>query len=258
MSAKILLLDIENAPCTAYTWGLFNQNIGINQIVEDQYLLSWAAKWLDEDEVMWDALPEHKRNYKRNKKDDKAIAKSMHKLMQEADVIVGHNGDRFDLPKLNAAFLKHGLDPIPPYKTVDTLKAARHYFKFTSNRLDFLGTFLGVGNKIEHEGFPLWTKCMEGDMDAWERMVDYNKQDVLLLERVYIKLRPYIRNHPNLATFNDKETLCCPNCESEDVNKRGFYRTNVSKFQRYKCNDCRTNFRGSKNLRKTTVVRNAL
>ena len=258
MTAKILLLDIENAPCQVYTWGLFNVNVGINQIIEDQYLLSWAAKWLDDDEMMCDALPYHKRTYKRNKKDDSSIAKSMHKLLMEADVVIGHNGDRFDLPKLNAAFIKHGLEPIPPYKSVDTLKAARHYFKFTSNRLDFLGTFLGVGNKIEHEGFGLWEKCMNGVEEAWERMIDYNKQDVLLLERVYLKLRPFIRNHPNLATFSDSTDLSCPNCESTDVNKRGFYRTNVSKFQRYKCNDCRTNFRGAKNLRKSPAVRNAL
>lgn len=259
MKAKILLIDIENAPMNVWTWGLFKQNIGINQVNEPSYLLSWSAKWLHEDEILWDALPEHKRSYKRNKKDDKDITKSIHKLIAEADVIIGHNGDRFDLAKLNAAFIKHDLGPLPPHKTVDTLKTARQYFKFDSNRLDFLGTFLGVGNKIEHEGFPLWDKCMKGEPDAWERMVEYNMEDVRLLERIYLKLRPYIKNHPNLATFETSDDMHCPNCASTDINRRGFYHTNVSKFQRYKCNDCRTNFRGTKNLKKgTTRTRNAL
>lgn len=233
--AKILILDIETAPTVAYVWGLFDQNIGIDQIVSDSYVLCWAAKWYGSKEVLFDSIKKYPR-FKKEPHNDIEIAKSAHKLMSEADIIVAHNGNSFDFKWLNYIFLKHGLDPVPPYKTVDTLQVARGNFYFTSNKLDFISQRLGVGAKVKHEGFGLWTKCMAGDNDAWKRMEKYNKGDVLVLEGVYTKLRPFMKRHPRVV---NSEGIKCPICGSFHLEARG-YLTNLSgKFQRYQCLDCR-------------------
>jgi len=154
----------------------------------------------------------------------------------EADIIVAHNGNSFDFKWLNYIFLKHGLDPVPPYKTVDTLQVARGNFYFTSNKLDFISQRLGVGAKVKHEGFGLWTKCMAGDDDAWKRMEKYNKGDVLVLEGVYKKLRPFMKKHPRII---NGEGIKCPVCGSFNLQANGFLTNLTGRFQRYKCLDCR-------------------
>jgi len=231
--AKILILDIETSPTVAYVWGLFDQNISIDQIVSDSYVLCWAAKWYGKKEILFDSIFKYP-TFKKNPSSDLEIAKSAHKLMSEADIIVAHNGNSFDFKWLNYIFLKHGLDPVPPYKTVDTLQVARGNFYFTSNKLDFISQRLGVGAKVKHEGFGLWTKCMAGDPEAWKRMEKYNRGDVLVLEGVYTKLRPFMKKHPRVTDHNFK----CPLCGSKRLIQNGFLTNTTGKFQRYKCTDC--------------------
>lgn len=236
-ASKILVLDIETAPTKAYVWGLWKQNIGINMIDRDWYMLSWAAKWLGDGSVMANALPDYKR-YELDKENDVRIVRSIWKMLDRADVVIAHNGKRFDIPKLNARFLYHGMKPPSPYKVVDTLQTARAAFKFTSNKLDYLAQHLGVGKKIDTGGFELWEKCMKGDRDAWEDMVEYNIADVMILEDVYMKLRPWIKPHPNLGLYTDSNEMVCPTCGSSHVHKRGHYYTNVGRYQRYNCTSC--------------------
>ena len=177
---KILLLDIESAPNTAYVWGLFKQNISISQIVNSSEMLCWAAKWLGSNDIEFASIMGGKRK----------MLQRIHKLLDQADAVVHYNGSRFDIPTLNKEFLQADMPPPAPYMQIDLLRTARQQFRFPSNKLDYVGKALGVGQKESHEGFELWIKCMNRDPDAWQRMEAYNKQDVLLLEQVYYKFLP--------------------------------------------------------------------
>jgi len=235
---KILLVDIETAPTLAYVWGLFDQNVGIDQIKQDSYVLCWCAKWFGKRGTMFDSIQNYPL-FKKEPANDINIAKSAHKLLSEADIIVAHNGDGFDIKWLNYIFIKHNLPPIQPTKSVDTLKVARANFLFTSNKLDFISQRLGVGAKVKHEGFGLWTKCMAGCKKAWQRMERYNRRDVLILERVYERVRPFMKSHPLLRPIkeraNGKE---CPLCHKPRLQKRGFNTTSIGRFIRYQCMAC--------------------
>lgn len=233
MSARILLLDIETAPLRGYFWGLWKQNIGTNMLEADWRMLTWAAKWLDEDDIMYDSCHYHK-----DFEDDREISVSLHALLDEADVVIAHNGHRFDVPKMNTRFLQHGLMPPSPYRQIDTLITAKRMFKITSNRLDFIAKFLGVEGKDSSSGWHLWEGCLNGDDQSFEKMVEYNVQDIRVLEDVYLALRPWMPNHPNVANYTDNAEHECPKCGSSDVQRRGYARTQVGKYRRYQCNDC--------------------
>ena len=230
---KILLFDIETSPLISYTWGLWDQNVV--EVKKDWYILSFAYKWLGESKVTVKALPMYS-DYLKDKDDDEALCKDLWKLLDEADIVIGQNGDSFDIKKANARFIIHGMKPTSPYKTVDTLKVARKYFKFTSNKLGDLGKYLGLGNKEETGGFATWLGCMEGDMKMWTKMIKYNRQDVILLEKVYLRLRDYMNNHPR--TSDDPITSRCPNCSGTHLQKRGVTRNKVTTLQRLMCSSC--------------------
>jgi hypothetical protein len=247
---KILLFDIENAPNTAYIWGLWQETTSQEMVDMPWFMLCWSAKWLGKKEIYSSALIDFPQNYKKNKEDDSLILKSLWKLLDEADIVVAHNGKNFDVRKANARFIINKMPPPSPYKVIDTLLEARKYFFFTSNKLNDLGKYLGVGQKVETGGFKLWKQCMEGDLKAWDKMVRYCKNDIILLEKIYLKLRPYMETHPNINIYADNDSPKCPKCGSDNVKKEGFYYTNVSKYQRYSCVECKGWFRGRQNLRK--------
>ncbi len=250
--AKILILDIETAPNLAYVWDIWNQNISLNQIHKDWFILSWAAKWLGSNEMFSDSLFNYPSTFKKDKEDDSKIIKSVFKLLDEADIVVAHNGDKFDIPRLYTRALIHGINPPSPIRTIDTVKIARKVFGFTSNKLDYIAGFLDIGHKLKHPGMEMWLACMSGDPAAWEKMVKYNEQDVRLLEKVYIKLRPWHKWHPNLGLYVDDSSNApvCPKCGSNNIIKDGTrtMKTNMSKYQRYYCKNCGAYSRGRKNL----------
>jgi len=232
---RTLLFDIENAPGTAYIWQLKNDYINPGMLKDEWYMLCWAAKWLGEKKIMSSALYEHK-GYNPKKPCDKAILGDLWKLLDGADIVVAHNGDKFDVKKSNARFIRNGMTPPSPYRTVDTLKEAKKHFMFISNRLNELGRILNVGEKIRTGGFDLWEDCMNGDLRAWKKMVRYCKNDVILLEKVYLKLRPYMRTHPNISII--KGSASCSKCGSVNLRGRGYFYTNASKKHVYECKDC--------------------
>jgi hypothetical protein len=231
---KVLLFDIETAPNLAYVWDKYEQDV--IAFKKERYMLSFSYKWLGDAKIHAYSLPMFK-GYKKNPEDDKELVRKLHQLFEDADIIVAHNGDNFDIKMANAAFARHGLTPPAPYKTVDTLKVARAKFRFNSNKLDDIGSLLGLGRKHDTGGFKLWLGCLAGLNSAWKKMVDYNKQDVVLLEKVYLKLRPWMTNHPNM-NLDDGKAPACPVCKSTEVIRRGFAYTSVSRRQRYCCADC--------------------
>lgn len=232
---KILLLDIETKPLTVYAWGLWKQNINISHIIDSSGMLCFAAKWLGESKVHFHSVENDGINL---------MLEKAHALLSEADAVVHYNGSRFDIPVLNKEFLLADMSPPSTYQQIDLLKTARQRFRFPSNKLDFIANTLGLGKKLKHAGFDLWIQCMAGDADAWKEMEKYNIQDVLLLEKVYHKLLPWIVNHPSHSVHANND--CCTNCGSVHLQRRGFAFTNSMKYQRYQCNSCGSWMRSKK------------
>lgn len=244
---KILLLDIESSPNVAHVWGIWQQNVGINQLMESSYVLCWAAKWLGSDEIEFDSVYKSK---------PKAMLRRIHALISAADVVVHYNGTKFDMPTLNKEFLLHDLPPPSPYKQIDLLRTVRSQFRFPSNKLDYVAQRLGLGKKQAHEGHELWVKCMNNDKDAWLRMEGYNIQDVVLLEDLYNKVLPWIKNHPNHNVH--VEGHVCPSCGSDRLHKRGIAVSQSGTYQRYQCRSCASWSQGTKSLRPTVEIKHAV
>jgi DNA polymerase elongation subunit (family B) len=250
---KILILDCETSFKIAGVWGRFKQDISMNQIIQDSYVLCWSAKWLGEKKLLGDSLHYHKTLYAKDPTNDKNILKSVWKLLDQADYVVAHNGAKFDGPVLNARFIQHGMKPPSTYKMVDTLSVARRSFKFTSNRLGDLGKILKVGAKIDTGGFDLWKKIvLNQDKRAFSKMVKYCEQDVKLLEQVYMALRAWDKNHPSTLVNQDPDLPTCNVCESTRVKRNGSYNTQTQSYQKYKCQDCGHNMRSRKASKKTS------
>ena len=203
-------------------------------VERDTFLLSFAYKWLD-GKVKTLALPDY-HGYKSHKHDDGKLIRDLWHLLDEADIVIAHNGDAFDIKKINSRLAVHGLMPPSPFKTVDTLKIARRVFKFDSNKLDNLGRYLREGRKIPNTGAALWRGCVNGDMKSWRIMRRYNAQDVELLHRVYNRLRPWAKNHPDLRLYDDRPG--CPVCQSNHVIKKGYGVALKRKYEQLKCVDC--------------------
>lgn len=232
--AKILYYDIETAPNLSMVWGHYEQNVIAHE--REWYMLCVSYRWEHEKKSHVTSLVDFPADYKKDPENDFHVVKKLWELFDEADIVIAHNGDKFDMRKANARFVAHGLGPASPVKSIDTLKVARKYFMFNSNKLDHLGDHLGVGRKVSTGGFETWAGCMRGDMKYWKLMIKYAKQDVDLLRKVYMQLRPWMTNHPNLNIFDG--TNACPTCGSKRLQKRGTKRTQVSVYQQYQCNDC--------------------
>jgi len=229
--AKILLIDIETSPIRAYTWGpMWETNL--IEVIEQSTILSYSSKWFG-GKIITQGWPDYK-GYKAGVKDDTAIVKDIWNLLDEADIVIAHNGKAFDVKTINARFLVHGLKPTSPYKIIDTKTEIKKYFRLPSNSLDNICDYFGLGRKLEHEGFGLWKKCEAGDQASWKRMMRYNKHDTVLLNSLYELIRPWMRNHPSVAALIEKPDQC-PNCGSKKCQARGWSRTKTRKYRRFQC-----------------------
>lgn len=224
--AKVLIFDIETTPNLAYVWGKWQQDV--IRFQSEWEMLSFSYKWLGERKTI---------SVGRNNFSEEALVLRLRQLFDEADIVVAHNGNSFDIKMCNAKFIEFGLTPPSPYKSIDTKLVAKRYFRFNSNKLDDLGNILGLGRKIETGGFDLWLGCMNNDKASWKKMLAYNKQDVVLLEKIYLKLRPWIDNHPGINIIEGKPDVC-PKCGSGPLHSRGVKHTKVSTVQRYQCQNC--------------------
>lgn len=228
---RILVLDIETSPNLAYVWGLWDQRVGLNQLVESTSVLCFAAKWVGKPKVHFYSDFHHGH--------EKMVANA-HALIDEADAIVHYNGRAFDIKHLQREFLLAGLGPPSPHKDVDLLLVARRKFKFPSNKLAYISVELGLEGKAETGGFELWRDCMAGDPAAWRTMKMYNIQDVHQTEQVYERLRPWIDSHPHYGLFGPRfeDEDRCQRCGSPDFVRRGYYLTNVGRYARFRCKSC--------------------
>jgi hypothetical protein len=231
---KILVIDIETAPKVAYVWRFFKENISAKQVKEHGHIMSFCAKWLDGMEII----------YEENRKDDDTkIVSRLCELLDEADFVVAHNGERFDFKQIRARAVVHGIRPPSPFKTIDTLIIAKREFGFPSNSLEYLTKVLGCKIKKDGHGkfpgFELWLECLKGNDEAWAEMKHYNIIDVLALEELYLKLRPWDTKHPSLAPYSEElEKPVCPKCGGDHMQYRGYAYTGVGKYHRLQCQDC--------------------
>jgi DNA polymerase elongation subunit (family B) len=247
---RILLWDIETAPNLGYTWGKWEQNVLAFE--SEWYLLTISWKWLGEKTTHVTGLVDFEKRYKKNPEDDYELAKLAWDLFNEADIVVAHNGVAFDTKKAQARMIIHGMDPPSSFKEVDTLNLARRHFNFTSNKLGDLCETLGIGAKVSTGGFELWRDCLRGDRRAWDRMKKYNKQDVVILEELYLRLRPWSNRHPNLATMSGRYDAC-PKCGStKGMKSQGWQYNAVTMYQRFRCRACGGEVAGRKLKRTET------
>ena len=237
---KILIFDIETAPFLAYAWSRFKNYTSDAQVVQEGYVLCWAAKWLGNDNIMFDSIWQH--DAKVSEGNDYEVCKSLHALFDEADIVVAHNGNRFDVPLMNTRFLFHRLPPNTPYKKVDTLSILRHNFMLPSNKLSSAAIYLGLTDKMDAGGFHTWLGCINGDEEHQEHMLTYNIQDVLTLEELYLRVRPWYNSHPNVSLYYSNPTNRCPCCGSVNVTTQNpDTHTAVSAMTVYPlviCNNC--------------------
>jgi hypothetical protein len=244
---KIILYDIETSYNIGATWGKWDQNV--LRFFKEVELLSFSFK-----ELKKGSAGVVTRLDKRGMS-DRALAKELWHLHNEADVTIAHNGNSFDNKLANARFLKHNFSPPSPYQSIDTKLVAKKYFRFNGNSLDDLARFLGIGTKVKHTGLDMWTSCMaaidkrirafvpdykesEGKK-SWALMAKYNRGDVELLEKVYLRLREWMTNHPNLSVLGARPNSC-PKCfVVGQMQSRGFKCNSTSKFREWQCQACR-------------------
>jgi hypothetical protein len=220
---RILFLDIETRPATAYVWGLFDVNVSLNQLIDAGGTLCFGAKWAGERKMHFYSDWEHGHQ---------AMIEAAHRLFEEADAIITYNGDRFDLPKLQGEFLLADLDPPKPVTSIDVYKAVKK-LGLLSNKLAFVGPLLTDEGKLKHEGMELWTRVLSGCPKAQRKMERYCSQDVRLLERVYERVKAYIPNHPKM-----RHGEVCGACGSGNLQRRGYRKTKAFRIQSLQCQDC--------------------
>ena len=232
---KLLFLDLENSPIISYNWKRWESDaIAVQQ---ESYILSFAYKFLGDKKTHVLALPDFK-GYKPNTTDDKKLMIAIHKIVSRASILCGQNSDAFDIKKLNTRFIYHGLTPIDTYKTIDTLKIAKQRFSFSSNSLNELGKYLKLGEKVKTGGFDLWLQCMAGNKKSWRLMKKYNKMDVILLEKVYNKLAPWIKTYPKVSDpKTPTKEMKCSNC-GKQCTKNGVRRCIDYSYVRLYCPFC--------------------
>jgi len=233
---RILIWDIETAPALVYVWSQWQTNVIATK--EDWYLLSVAYRWSDEEEI-------HFLKKAKTRLDDRGLTVKIHKLLDEADVAVAHNGDSFDWKKVYARFFYHRLGPVSPTILIDTKKEVKRHFNLYSNSMNEIARYLGLERKVNHRGFELWEMCMAHDPQGWIEMEEYNRQDIIVLEEVFAELAPYM-NHPgttgnrfNAQTWLGYYTCTKPLCGSQNMKPKGWHRTRASNFRTAQCKDCK-------------------
>jgi len=240
---RVLFFDVETAPLLAYVWQAKVEYVNYGMLEVDSFFLSWSAKWRGESKVLSDVLTPEEAVLQ----DDSRIVQSLADLVREADIIVAHNGDSFDIPKLNARLVLLQQEPIGPKQSIDTKTLSSRAFRLAYNKLDYLAEKLLGEGKIETD-FDLWRDCYYGDAKALKKMLTYNKKDTVLLERVFEKLLPYVKNLPRLVEPETNAEEVCPFCGSDHKQARGYKRTAASTFQQFQCLDCKRYYRLAKAL----------
>lgn len=234
----IITLDIETFPVVACVWKIWDENIGLEQILHDWSIASFAYKELGKRKVHFFSTGGRGADKTR---DDSEVLKELWRVLNWADIVITQNGRAFDEKKINARLVTKGFRPYKPIKVIDTKLIAKKHFSFTSNRLEWLSKTLTDLPKHKHKEFPgfeLWEECLKDNPKAWRVMRKYNIIDVISDEKVYLAVRPWMEGHPNVAAYNENEKIQCPKCGSERMVKQGLRVTQSGEYHRYQCQAC--------------------
>ena len=242
--AKVLYLDIECSPNIADVWGLWDQNVGLSQLKQSSRIIGFGYRWNTKKRARWIGEDKVSRH---------VMLLAAHHLCDEADIVVTYNGNSYDIKVLNAEWVKEGITPPSPFKSIDLYRVVAKNFRFPSKKLAYVAQQLIGDTKIAHSGHDLWNGCLDPNVDvetrraAWTMMSKYCRQDVDLLVPLHEALTPWLSDTANLAFLNQQHSGC-PKCGSTTLVKRGFHYTPTRKYQRYKCNGCGGWTRGTKSL----------
>jgi len=255
---NVLLLDIETAPVESLSWGIFKQYINPHNIVKDWSIICYSAKWLYDDVIFGDTVS---GEFVKNRYDFPLMPK-LHELLDNADIVIAHNAQHFDIPRINTRMIYNGFYPTTPYQVIDTLKVANKVFSFSSTQLDELAKFLRLPRKHKAPLEWWYDAAVNGSQEAVNNIFEYNKQDIVVLEEVYTQLRPWIKSHPNLGLYIDTDQQVCPNCGNTELTWKNYYYTMVGKYKAFQCNKCHAIGRSRftelpKDRRKTLVTTTA-
>ena len=240
---KVLYYDIETSLAKSYHFNYWKTNIGVKQMIEASHMLSHAWCWGEDGEVFSSILTQKEALTK----DDERIVLEAWSLFDQADIIVAHNGKRFDVNKCNGYFLKYGLPKPSPFKVIDTLEIAKKNFNLPFKSLEYLAKFLDVELKLDAGGIDTWIGCEHGDQDALDTMEHYNRGDIITLREIHKRLKGWDNNGVNIALYNDQHDAVCTHCGSEDVSVLSdkFAYTPQRKYQVYRCNSCQAVLRSN-------------
>ena len=232
----IISFDLEVSPALGYfyppTW-----ETGILKVKDRQVLMSFAWQVVGQKKIHSLSLADMD-TFKVDPHNDKLLALELHKVLSDADIILGQNSDNFDIKMANTFFIHNGLEPIPPTKSIDTKKIAKRYFRFNNNTLDNLGEELGVGKKTKFKVGDLWEDCfINNDPKAYKKLKIYNEQDVRVTTGIYLKMRSFMHSHPSLSRISG-EWDSCPRCGSYSFRVKAYRTTNTSRYRQYQCNEC--------------------
>lgn len=240
---KILYWDIETSLQLVTVFSLKDNDwIDPSNIIQERYVICASWLWEGESKVHSVSVLDDPERYAKDPYDDKHVLEVLHDILSEADVLIHHNGNSFDKPYVETRMLIHGMNPLPPIQTIDTYRVAKSKFMLNSNKLNYIGGLLKVGQKKQTtQG--LWMKILKGDCAAIKEMISYNQEDVRLLQRVYKKLIPYIPNHISRELFG---STGCPKCGSNKVQSRGVHRAISRIYRRWQCSSCLSWFKSTK------------
>lgn len=235
--SKIVLLDVETLPAVAATFSLYPESINHDNLLSDQSIICVCWKLLEKKAIYSTSILDDPKRFKKDVNDDYVVMKKIREVLEDVDIAIGHNIKKFDIKKINARLIFHGLTPLPSgLIMLDTLTEVRKVASFLSNRLDYLGKHLTGGGKQETSR-GLWLRVLKGDKDAVKEMVTYCKRDVQVLEDVYLRLRPYMKNHPVVEPEFRQET--CHKCGSDQLSKKMTRHTATGvKKQQVQCKIC--------------------
>lgn len=250
--AKIFLGDVETSPSTVMTFGRFKQFIAPKQVIQEPYMLTWAGKWLHNPAIFSRKLPDYPEEFARDHQSDRKLIEELWQVLDECDIFIAHNA-RFDRGWANQRFAYYDMQPPSPYIVIDTLGALKEAFSLPSNALEAACNYFELDSrKRSHEGFMLWRRCVEGDPQAFAEMEEYNIGDIPTLEELYLKVRPWMKKHPNVSLYHKDQTVMrCVRCGSDDlvVEEGRVATTYLSKFTVYRCQECGSCARDRKNVR---------
>lgn len=250
---RVLFWDIETSFNVVAAFSLYNDYaINHRNILQERHLISVSWKWQGDKEVHSVSIADNARLFAEDPHNDYHVLLKIEELFREADVVIHHYGDKFDLPMVNARLAFHNIAPLPPVITIDTKKLASRHFRFNSNRIDYLAQFFGFGKKIDTDP-ALWLRCLRGERKAIKEMIEYNKHDVVLLEKVYERLAPFVPARFNRNLLSERPV--CPSCGSIKLHKHGTRKTTTREYDRYQCQSCGKWSSGTKATRKVEVAR---